>query len=130
MRVSALLVPTFMAIGAAAFAQPYGWVPGSTVDSPKSGNKMCIVDLSNGDLLTDPEGWQFTTDSAGADPLIPGFSEDGSIAYVLVGGDHDVDPTGHIYVFETEPVISALRADETPPGPIQTILLPDRKSVV
>ncbi len=116
---------SFQAIAASLFAlsvvsvqaQPYGWVLGSSADSPnETGNKLALVDLGTGALVGPSGGVTFTTESGGADPLVPTFWRDGSRAYILVGGDEDLPPprNGHLYVFDSQAVRTAVAASSTP----------------
>lgn len=114
-----------------AFGQPYGWIPGSSADAPsETGNRMVVVDLGAEAVVGGvqfADGFLFTTEPGGADPLVPTFSPDGSLVYVLVGGDADKlalsppePPHGHMYVFNTADVIAKLKAG-TEPGPADAL---------
>jgi len=111
--------------GNVALSQPYGWVPGSSADSTDSGNRIAVVDLGAQTILGPNNGFVFTSESSGADPLVPGFSPDGSKIYILVGGDSDVNIDGHLYTFDTASVISKLESQQnvTPTDAEQKIVL-------
>ena len=76
-----------------AFAHYYGWLPGSSTDSPQSGNRIAIVNLHTNATAGPTNGFQFTTESAEVDPLPPTFSPDGT--YMSVA--HDASPYITIY---------------------------------
>ncbi|MDX2176919.1 MAG: hypothetical protein SF028_10670 [Candidatus Sumerlaeia bacterium] len=106
------------AITTGAGAAPFAWLPGSSQDTPETGNSMTVVDLETMLVLG---SWNFLAGNEGADPLVPAFSPDGSRAYVLVGGDADDDPAGRLFVYDTEQVYAAL-AGGGAPTPLQTIV--------
>ena len=120
-----LAISFCLGISASLSAQPYGWLMGSTADTPKTGDKIVIVDLGNGTTVSPAAGWQYTNHSAGADPTAPSFNPDGSVAYVIVGGDGNASqPTGYLYLFDTDNVITSLSNSQTPNAPFQTISYP------
>jgi hypothetical protein len=112
-----IALPCFLATTASlATAQPYAWIPGSTADVPETGDKMLVMDLGAGEILSPDDGFFFTDQPNGADPLVPTFNPDGSLIYILVGGfasDTLEIRSAHIYIFDTASVISTLQADGT-----------------
>lgn len=123
-RISlSLCLATLICSGAGA--APYAWIPGSTADSPKTGNRAAVVDLSAEIVIGPADGFTFVADREGHDPFLPAFSPDGAFAYIATGGDANTDdPDGYIYVFNTAQAIDALRAGATALSPIQTITIP------
>ncbi|MCB2153372.1 hypothetical protein KQI84_00670 [bacterium] len=114
-----------VAAAATLSAQPYGWMMGSTADTPKTGNRLVVVDLKTQSVVGPASGWQYTNHSAGADPTAPSFSPNGDVAYVIVGGDGNASlPTGYMYLYDTDDVITKLGNSQTPDAPFQTLSYP------
>lgn len=99
---------------AGLWAVPYVWIPGSSQDlSPRTGNKMGIVDLGTRAVLG-----QFTIPDTrtGVDPLPTQFSPDGKYAYVICGGFDPDDPedpetedrTSRIFVYSVADVLAKI----------------------
>ncbi|HNM46087.1 MAG TPA: hypothetical protein PKH51_03645 [Candidatus Sumerlaeota bacterium] len=109
-----------------AFAHYYGWLPGSSTDSPQSGNRIAIVNLHTNATAGPTNGFQFTTESAEVDPLPPTFSPDGTYAYLAVGGAEKpgVSRDGFVYVFNANEVHRELEIGDGTPTTLQKIQLP------
>ncbi len=126
MRGYSIALAVAMLLPAAAPSQPYGWFTGSTARAEsKTGDRVVIVDLSDGSTVTPTDGWDFADFSPGSDPNVPGFSPDGRFVYLINGGDGNVDqPSGYIYVFDTSEVLGAFAQRSVPGDPIQIVELP------
>lgn len=128
--IAAVLLSTASSI---ALGAPYAWIPGSSADTPETGNKMVIVDLGARTPIGLPGGFVFTDESEGADPLIPTFSPNGDRAYIVAGGDEDLPAPrpGHLYVFDTAAAIGLLESLRAAPTAMQKIVItPDSDSAV
>jgi hypothetical protein len=106
-----------MALAASsASAHMFGWFPGSSSDTPESGDRIAIVNLHLSQIIGPTNGFVYTDESAGADPLPPTFSPDGVWAYMIVGGDEASGESkdAHLYVFHANEVHAQLEAGHTP----------------
>ncbi|MCC6548287.1 hypothetical protein IT570_14080 [Candidatus Sumerlaeota bacterium] len=121
-----LLVGAILCAAPSAFAHYYGWLPGSSTDSPESGNRIAIVNLHTNAPAGPSNGFQFTDESAGADPLPPTFSPDGTYAYVLVGGVESPGASlnAFVYVFNANDVNHEVENFNPAPPTLQKITIP------
>ncbi len=124
-------------IAAGAAAQPFAWIPGSTINDDK-GDRVVIVNCADGTIETalpgalDGTAWKYTEDNPGKDPFIPSFSPDGKFVYLINGGNSTIVPgpdpndDGHIRLYNANDVITSLRGGTLPAADswIQEITIP------